>query len=226
MKTNEELQRDVMEEIRWDPLLKDVASEIGVTAKNGVVTLSGLVDTYSKKLAAEHAAQRVHGVKVVAVDLEVRLNKLGSRTDTQIAEAIRNALTWHSAVNEDQIEIKVDNGWVFLDGKVEWDYEKKAAENAVKDLIGVRGLTNRIVVKAREVESKEIKSKIAAAFHRSATVDSSNVEVEVSGSRAILRGKVRTWAERKDAENAAWSSPGIMIVDNQIEIDTEMLVHS
>lgn len=226
MKTNEELQQDVMEEIRWDPLLKDVASEIGVTAKDGVVTLSGMVDTYSKKLAAEHAAQRVGGVKVVAVDLEVRVEKLGVRTDTQLAEAIENALKWHSAVNEDLIEVKVDNGWVYMDGKVEWDYQKKAAENAVKDLIGVRGITNRIVVKTKEIESKEIKSKIAAAFHRSATIDSSNIDVEVVGSRVILRGKVRTWAERKDAENAAWASPGIMIVDNQIEVDTEIMVPS
>jgi osmotically-inducible protein OsmY len=222
MKTNEELQKDVMEELKSDPLLSNIASEIGVTAKEGVVTLSGLVDTYNKKLAAERAAQRVMGVKVVAVDLEVRLKGAGSRSDIEISEAVKNALKWHTALNEDLVEIKVDDGWIYLDGVVEWDYQKKAAELAVQDLVGVRGVTNRITIRSTTVDAKEIKNKVAAAFHRSATIDSSNVKVDVSGNKVTIRGKVRSWAEKREAENVAWGFPGIVSVDNQIEVDTEV----
>jgi len=224
MKTNEELQKDVMAEIHWDPVLKDVATEIGVTAKDGVVALSGIVNAYAKKLAAERAAQRVMGVRVVAVDIEVKLGPDRVKTDTEIGEAIKNALTWHSAVNEDKIEIKVDSGWVFLDGNVQWDYEKKAAENAIQDLIGIRGVTNRITVQPESLDPVEIKKQITAAFHRSATVDSSTVKVETSGNHVILKGKVRSWREKKDAENVAWSLPGVMDVNNRIEIVSEILV--
>ena len=224
MKTNEELQKDVMEEIRWDPMVGKEASEIGVSVHDGVVTLSGQVETYGKKLAAERAAQRVLGVRVVAVDLNVVLSKNGSRTDTDIAEAVKNALKWHSLVNEDLIKIKVDNGWVYLDGTAEWDYQKKAAHNAVQNLIGVRGVTNNIVVKSKTVDIKDIKRKIASAFHRSATVDSSNIDVDIMGSCATLRGRVRSWAEKRDAEDVAWSAPGVLAVDNKIDIDSEILV--
>ena len=222
MKTNEELQKDVMEEIKSDPLLRTIASEIGVTAKEGVVTLSGLVDSYSKKLAAERAAQRVMGVKVVAIDLEVKVRDTGSRTDIEIADAVKNALKWHTAVNEDLIEIKVDDGWISLDGTAEWDYQKKAAEVAVQDLVGVRGVTNRILVRSEAVDAREHKNKISAAFHRSATIDSSNVRVDVLGNKVTLHGKVRSWAEKREAENVALGLPGVVGVDNQIEIDTEI----
>jgi osmotically-inducible protein OsmY len=224
MKTDSELQRDVMEEIKWDPQLKDIASQIGVTAKDGVITLSGIVNTYPKKLAAELAAQRVAGVKVVAIDLEVETPPSAIKTDTEIAIAIKNALSWHSGVNEDQIEIMVDNGWIYLDGVVEWEYMKKAAEKAVSDLIGVRGVTNRIQVKGAELDAKDVRRKINAAFHRSATIDASNIEIDVHSGKVKLTGKVRTWAERNDAESAAWASPGVIAVDNAIEIDTEILV--
>ena len=226
MKEDIELQQDVMEEIKWDPQLKDVANQIGVSAREGVVTLSGTIDTYARKLAAEKAAQRVHGVKVVAVDLEVKIAPTTAKTDVEIATAVKNALTWHSAVNEDQIEIKVDEGWVYLEGVVEWDYMKKAAEKAISDLVGVRGVTNRIKVSSKAVEPSEVKRRITAAFHRSASIDSSNVRVEVAGGRVTLSGKVRTWAERQDAENAAWTFPGVVAVDNHIEIDTALLVSS
>ena len=131
MKTNEELRNDVMEEIKWDPLLKNVASEIGVSVKDGVVTLSGLVDTYSKKLAAEKAAQRVHGVKIVAVDLEVKLFKV-TKSDIEIAETIKNALRWNTLVNDDRVEVKVDGGWVYLDGTADWEYQKRLRNEQLK----------------------------------------------------------------------------------------------
>lgn len=224
MKTDNELQHDVIEEIQWDPQLKEIAHQIGIAASDGVITLSGIVDSYSKKLAAEKAAQRVHGVKVVAVDIEVRLSPGALKNDAEIAVAVKNALTWHTAVNEDQIEIKVDDGWIYLDGTVEWDYMKKAAENAVNNLVGVRGVTNRVRVQSKVVEPSDIRRKIIAAFHRSATVDSSNIQAEVSGGTVTLKGKVRTWAERQDAENAALASPGVLTVINKIEVDTTILV--
>jgi osmotically-inducible protein OsmY len=224
MKTNEELKQDVEEELNWEPLLREVSSRIGVTADEGVVTLSGLVNTYSQKLAAEQAAQRVAGVAVVAVDLEVKISGPHVRGDIEIAKAVKDALRWNTAVNEDKIEVKVDDGWIYLDGIAEWDYQRRAAEYSVRDLMGVRGVTNRVLVKSPVVDAKEIKSKISAALHRSATVDSSNIILEINGSRVTLRGQVRSWAERKDAENAAWASPGVMIVDNKIEIDTGILV--
>ena len=219
MKTNEELRKDVMDEIKWDPELRNVATEIGVAAKDGVIALSGVVDSYWKKLAAEKAAQRVLGVKVVACDIEVRLASIGKRTDIEVAEAVRNALRWNSAVNEDHIEVKVDNGWVYLDGEVQFEYEKRYAEESIEDLVAVRGVTNNIRIKARQIDTKEIQRKISAADHRSATVDSSSIKIEISGSKVTLRGKVRSWAEKKQAESIAWAAPGVLSVENKIDID-------
>jgi osmotically-inducible protein OsmY len=222
MKTNEELRKDVMEEIKWDPELRAIATEIGVASKDGVITLSGTVDTYWKKIAAEKAAQRVLGVKVVASDVEVKIGGIGKRTDTEIAEAVRNALRWNSAVNEDHIEVKVDDGWVYLDGSVDYEFEKKYARECVEDLVAVRGVTNRISVKISSIDAKDIQHKISAAYHRSATVDSSSIRIETSGDKVTLRGKVRSWAEKKEAEDIAWAAPGVMSVDNKIDIDIDV----
>jgi osmotically-inducible protein OsmY len=224
MKTNDELQKDVMTELKWDPKLWDVHNQIGVSAKDGVITLSGLVDTFAKKLAAEQAAQRVQGVKVVASDIEVRVGAIGLKTDTEIADAVKNALKWNSAVLEDKIEVKVDNGWVYLDGVADWEYQRMAVKSSIENLSGVRGITNNITLKDKIIDTKEIKSKISAAFHRSATVDASTITLETSGNKVILRGTVRAWAEKEEAERIAWSSPGVYNVDNQILIDTDVFV--
>lgn len=225
MKTDAELQKDIMEELKYDPQVKDIATEIGITAKKGVVTISGFVDTYRKKIAVENAVQRVAGVKVIAIDLEVKTPPSSAKSDIEIATAAERALSWHSAVNEDLVDVKVDNGWIYLEGTVEYDYLKKAAENAVSNLAGVKGVTNKIIVKGKSIDPVELKRKINAAFHRSATVDSSTVYVEVIGGTVTLTGKVRSWAERNDAEDAAWSCPGAIAVNNKIEIDPEILIH-
>lgn len=219
MKTNDELRLDVMNEIRWDPELRNVATEIGVASNDGVITLSGIVDTYRKQIAAEKAAQRVAGVKVVASDIQVSLDALGVKTDTEIAVAVKDALRWNSAVNEDKIEVKVDKGWVYLDGTVEWDYERSTAQRSIENLVGVRGVTNMISIQSKPIDTKEIKNKISAAFHRSATIDSSAISISCTGNKVTLHGKVRSWAERKEAEKIAWAYPGVTAVDNKIEID-------
>jgi osmotically-inducible protein OsmY len=222
MKTNEQLRNDVMEEIKWDSELRDVATEIGVAAKDGVITLSGVVDTYWKKISGERAAQRVSGVKVVASDIEVKVGAIGKRTDTEIAEAVRNALRWNSAVNEDQIEVKVDNGWVYLDGSVATESEKRNAQDSVEDLVAVRGVTNNILIETRPIDTKEILRKISAAYHRSATVDSASIIIEPFEHKVTLSGKVRSWAERQEAEKIAWAAPGVTAVENKIEVDVSV----
>ena len=224
MKTNDQLRRDVMDEIEWDPELRDIATEIGVAAKDGVITLSGVVSSYRKKIAAEKAAQRVSGVQVVACDIQVTLTTIGKRTDTEVAEVVKNALRWNSAVNDDRIEVKVDNGWVYLDGKVDFEYEKRNAQESIEDLIGVRGVTNSIMINTKPIDTKEIQRQIATAYHRNATLDSSSIRIDTSGSKVTLRGKVKSWTEKKEAENIAWCAPGVLSVDNKIDIDVEVSV--
>ena len=223
MKTDQELQHDVMEEIKWDPHLKTISTQIGVSVKNGIVTLSGEVDTYRKKIAAEHAAQRVAGVNVVTVDIIVNLESTASKPDQELASVVEEALKWNSSVNEKNIEVRVDKGWVFLEGTVEWGFQKKIIEGTVRELNGVRGVTNRIIVTSmHSINPEEVKEKIASAFHRSATIDSSSIEVDVQAAKVKLTGKVRTWIERQEAEEAAWSSPGVTEVENKIEVDAAL----
>lgn len=216
MKSDYQIQEDVMEELKWQPFLK--ASEIGVAVKNGVVTLSGHVDSYSKKVTAENAAKKVVGVKAVAEEIEVGISPSYRKTDAEIAEAVLNALKWHNAVQEEKIKIKVEDGYVKLEGEVEWDYQRTMAKTAIENLAGVRFVTNLITVKPK-ISPSDIQKKINAAFHRSATVDSGKIEVDVDGSKVTLSGTVRSIAEKEDAENAAWFAPGVTSVVNNIEIE-------
>ena len=168
-------------------------------------------------MAAERAAQRVKGVKIVACDLEVDLER--KKTDLEIAEAVANALYWNAAVNEDKIKIIVDDGWIYLDGTVDWEYERVFARRSIENLTGVKGVTNNISIKPKPIEPTEIKNKIAEAFRRSASIDSSTIRIDQAGNKLTLHGKVKSWAEKKEAEQIAWSFPGVIGVDNQIEID-------
>lgn len=219
MKNDLEIQTDVIEEIKSEPLL--LVSEIGVAVKNGVVTLSGLVDSYTKKLIAEEAAQRVQGVKAVAEDIEVRIENVSEKNDNEIAETALNLLKWNSSILEEQIKIKVENGWLTLEGEVEWEFIRASAEKALENLVGVKGVTNNIKVKSI-INPVDVKRKIMNAFHRSATLDFEKINVEIIDNKVILTGKVRSLAEKKDAERAAWLAHGVNYVDNRLKIDTEV----
>lgn len=215
MKSNEHLQRDVMEALTWEPLLN--AAEIGVTAEEGVITLTGHVDSYPKKLAAERAAKSVNGVRALAEEIEVRIGNGSRMSDTAIAEAAVNALKWCTSVPDKRITVSVENGWVKLEGDVEWQFQKDEARREVEDITGISGITNLISVRPL-IKPTEIKDKIQRAFQRSATIDSSNVMVDVNGSLVTLKGTVHSWTERQEAENAAWSAPGVAKVNDQLVV--------
>jgi osmotically-inducible protein OsmY len=214
-RTDAEIQKEVLEELKWDPRVQP--NEIGVIVKNGVVTLTGTVDSYAKRWAAEEAALRVRGVKAVANDVEVRLVSTGKKTDEDIAKAVVRALEWDAVVPVDKIEVTVSNGWVTLKGELEWHYQKLDVERIVRRLTGVTGVTNLITVTPR-VSPQELKERIEKALVRTVETDAKNITVEVDGDAVILKGTVRSWAERNEAERVAWSAPGVAHVDNRITI--------
>lgn len=215
MKSDMQLHQDVADELRWDPRVNE--AEIAISAKDGVVTLTGGVDTYAQKYAAERAVERVAGVRAIADDLKVRIVGSLQRSDTDIAHAAINALAWDIEVPDDHITLKVDAGWVTLKGEVDWNYQKSAAERAVRYLAGVKGISNLIAVKPKATTT-EVKEKIEAALKRNAELDAKLITVETYGDRVILKGSVRSWAERSDAERAAWAAPGVKEVDDRLVV--------
>jgi osmotically-inducible protein OsmY len=216
MKSDIKIQEDVMEQLKWEPFLK--SSEIGVAVKNGIVTLSGQVDSYSKKLAAENAAKKIAGVRAIAEDIQIGVSPTHRKTDTEIAEAVLNALKWHTMIPDEKIKVKVEDGVVRLDGEVEWEYQRTQAKLVIEDLAGIRYVLNFIKVKP-QINATEIRNKINSAFKRSALIDSGKITIEVTGSNVCLKGKVRSYAEKEDAENAVWNAPGVASVDNRLEIE-------
>jgi osmotically-inducible protein OsmY len=210
-----ELQENVRQALEWDPSVD--AMHIGVTATGGIVTLTGYVKNYFEKKKAEVIAKRIAHVKAVVDELQLQIPNLANRTDLEIAESAVEAIRLNVVVPDDRIKITVDNGHIVLDGEVDWHYQRTAAEDALRPMIGVRGIINKIHVKAA-VRVSDVRKKIEDALVRNAHIDSGNIVVEAYGATAVLKGKVRSWAEKEEAEAAAWSAPGIDAVHNEIEI--------
>lgn len=216
MKSDLQIQQDVQDELQWDPILK--AAEIGVSVKNGIVTLNGSVDSYSKKIAAEDAVKRVKDVRAVAVELAVVFpGAVDHKTDSSLASIALDALKWTNFVPEERIHLEVDNGTITLEGEFEWQYQKDAAFNAVKHLQGVRSVVNKIRIKPGP-SAYLIKDNIRRALNRDANIEANNINVETKDRTIILKGKVRSWSERSDVERAVWSTPGVLAVQDELSV--------
>jgi len=215
MKKDKELQLEVLEELDWDPSVN--AENIGVTVTDGVVTLTGDVSSYFEKVAAEKAVKRVAGVEAVAEELQVKLPALNQRSDSDIARAVVNALDWNVAVPRELLDVKVEDGWVTLTGKVDRYYQKMAAEGAVHGLMGVKGISNLITVRPK-VTPAEVTTKIKNTFKRNALLDAEQITVDVLDGKVLLRGRVRSWQEREEAQRAASAAPGVCEVENDLTI--------
>lgn len=216
LKNAETLRQDVLDELAWEPALNDAG--IGVSVENGAVTLTGHVRSFAEKRAAEKAAARVAGVVAVANDIEVRFPSDARRDDTDVAQAVASAIRWNTILPPGAVKATVERGWVTLSGDVDWEYQRRAAYDSIRNLRGVRGLSNNVRVKPA-VRSDDVQKKIEAAFRRSAQIDADHVRVRISGTRVTLTGTVRSASERKEAEYAAWSAPGVTAVDNELRVE-------
>jgi osmotically-inducible protein OsmY len=214
MKADDELRRDVEQELEWEPSVDE--RRIGVSVIEGIITLTGEVGSYLEKWKAERTAERVAGVRGIANDLVVR--SAAERSDTDIAKAAADALKWNVVVPDDRVKVTVEKGWVTLTGELSWDYQRRAAERAVRSLQGVRGITDLVVVTPR-AEPEAVKERIEQTFKREAALDANRITVQASGSEVTLRGSVHSWVERHEAEKAAWAAPGVRAVHNYIAVE-------
>jgi osmotically-inducible protein OsmY len=215
MKSDVQIQRDVVDELHWEPITRQL--ELGVACKDSVVTITGNVSSYIQKNAAVKAAERVLGVRAVADDVRVQIGRDGLKSDTELAHAAANALRWDALVPTDKVKARVDGGWVSLDGEVEWEYQRRAAVRVVSNLEGVKGVTNLITLRP-VISTTEVAAKIKAALRRAAETEADAITVDAVDGRITLRGKVRTSADRRDAERAAWSAPGVREVVDQLTV--------
>ena len=215
MKTDTQLQQDVIAELRWEPSVQ--AQHIGVEVKDGVVTLAGEVSSYTEKWIAERAAQRVSGVSALAVELTVKLSRSGQRTDADIARSVETGLEWSTSVPTGAIKTMVEGGWVTLTGNVDWQYQKRAAADSVRYLLGVTGISDQIAIKPK-ISMSAVKGDIEAALKRSAVADAKKISVSVSGSEVTLTGTVHSWAERETATTSAWGTPGVLNVVDKMTL--------
>jgi osmotically-inducible protein OsmY len=208
------LRQDVLDQLEFEPSID--ANDIGVTVEDGVVTLTGHVPSYRQKLATERLVSRIKGVRGLAVEIEVRSGTMGT-ADDQIAKRALNFLKWSTMVPADKVQVKVENGWVTLTGTLDWQYQKDGAAAALRDLKGVKGITNLIELRPR-VSSKDVKARIEGALKRSADLEAHAITVNVLGNKVVLDGNVRAWSERHLVENAAWSVPGVMVVEDRLTV--------
>jgi len=216
MKSNEDLQKDVQDALKWEPQLH--AAEIGVTAIDGIVTLTGTVNNYSKKSEAEEAAKNVAGVKAVVEKIEVKFDDYGLKTDNDIAAEVLNAFKWHWDIPNDKIKVKVEKGWVSLEGEIEWNYQKEAAKKTVSNLLGVRGVINNIMIVSAVKDTVERKD-IENALFRNISINDETIHVMVAGSTVTLKGSVASWYQKGEAGRIAWSAPGVLHVDNELIVN-------
>jgi osmotically-inducible protein OsmY len=216
MKTNSELQTDVQNAIKWEPLLS--AAEIGVTAKDGVVSLTGVVDTLAKKIEAENAAKKVIGVKALVEKIEVKFPNSWTKTNIEIANEVLSALKANWVITHDKVTVKVEDGWVTLEGQLAWNYQRVAAKNAVQNLEGIKSVINNIKIKPEThdaIEQKDVENAIA----RSWSVNDNDIQVKVSGTTVTLSGTVTSWYQKDEAERIAWNTPGIWNIKNELVVD-------
>ncbi len=216
MKSDATLKADVMAELNWDPVVKD--APVGVIVQDGVVTLTGHLHSHAQKHAVEHAVRRVKGVRALAVEMEVQLPAEHERTDADVALAAERALEWNVLVPDDKIRVLVESGAITLSGQVEWQYQRQAAEDSVRDLMGVRSVANQVVVRPKFTPA-DVEAKIESALKRQAEREARQIEILANGSEVTLRGSVHSWAERRAAEGAAWSAPGVAHVVNNLLVD-------
>ena len=215
MKTDSQLKRDVMDELAWDPAVS--ANAIGVAVKDGVVTLSGHLDTFAEKVAVQRAVRRVTGVRAMAIELDVKLAPQHQRSDTEIAAAAEHALRWNIVVPADRVRATVEQGWVQLTGEVDWDYQRQAAYKSVRSLTGVVGVSNEITLRQRTTPA-DLAHRIEDALKRQALREAHRVQVTVENGTVTLKGSVHSWQERDAAQGAAWSAPGVRDVVNQLTL--------
>ena len=216
MKTDAQLQQDVTAELKWEPAVN--AAQIGVEVKDGIVTLAGHVGSYAEKYDAERAAQRVSGVKALAIEVDVKLPGSSKRTDAEVARAVQNVLQWTTYLPRDQVKAMVEGGWVTLTGEVDWEYQRQSATAAVRYLLGVTGVSDQILIKKPKVSSSAVKSDIEAALKRRATADAQKISVEVHGADVTLTGNVHSWSERNLARSTAWGTSGVQTVKDNMTV--------
>jgi len=215
MKTDADLKRDVTAELAWDPAVRETG--IGVAVKDGVVTLTGHIETFAEKYAASRAVQRVNGVRAVALELDVKLAPDHKRSDTDIAASAEQALKWNTAVPLEAIRLTVDHGWVTLRGELEWDYQRRSAEKAIRPLIGVVGISNEITLRTRP-QLADLSRKIEEALTRQAIREAKHIQVAIDGNTVKLTGTVNSWHQREAAQGVAWSAPGVRFVVNELRV--------
>ena len=217
MKTDADLKNDVLTELTWDPLVPE--AKVGVAVSEGVVTLTGHLDTYAEKIATKRAVERVSGVKAIALEMEVVPQGIHKRSDTEIAMAIEHALGWNSSVPKDRVKVAVEKGWVTLSGELDWNFQRRAVERMLRPLKGVVGITDNITLKALPMPVN-LATRIQDALVRQASREARRIDISMDGSVVTLRGRVHSWAEKNAAEGATWSAPGVSRVNNELTVES------